>query len=206
MQDSGGIETLPKPIRKGDLSLEELLTRRQSRRTFKTTPLSKQQLSQLLWAAYGLRDSVGFKRTVPSAGARLPLTVLACTGKDTVEGLGAGIWRYIAERNSLETLFGEDVRSELASAAYHQEFIADAPLCIAVAAAFEKTTSRYGQRGVRYVHIDVGHVGQNIYLQAEALGLGTVAVGAFDDEMVAGALRLSPSLAPLYLMPVGYSV
>jgi len=205
MQDSGSIETLPEPIRKGDLSLEELLTRRQSRRTFETTPLSKQQLSQLLWAAYGLRDSVGFKRTVPSAGARLPLTVLACTGENTVEGLGAGIWRYIAERNSLETLFGEDVRIPLA-AACRQKFIADAPLCIAVAAAFEKTTSRYGQRGVRYVHIDVGHVGQNIYLQAEALGLGTVAVGAFDDEMVAGALRLPPPLAPLYLMPVGYSV
>jgi SagB-type dehydrogenase family enzyme len=205
MRDSGSIETLPEPIRKGDLSLEELLTKRQSRRAFKTTPLSKQQLSQLLWAAYGLRDSVEFKRTVPSAGARLPLTVLACTGKDTVEGLGAGIWRYVAEKNTVEKLFGEDVRSELASAAYHQEFIADAPLCIAVAAVFEKTTSRYGQRGVRYVHIDVGHVGQNIYLEAEALGLGTVAVGAFDDEMVAGALRLSPPLAPLYLMPVGYS-
>jgi len=198
------VETLPKAIRKGNFSFEELLVRRQSRRTFRSRPLSIDQLSQMLWATYGLRDSVEFERTVPSAGARLPLTILACTGDATIKGLDAGIWEYIPSKHSLGRVFGEDVRVPLAAAAFHQKYVADAPLCIAVAATFEKTTSRYGERGIRYVHIDVGHVGQNVYLEAEALGLGTVAIGAFDDDMVAKALHLSPSLDPLYLMPVGY--
>ncbi len=197
-------EALPRPARKGDLSLEELLARRQSRRSFRSDSLSIGLLSQMLWAAYGLRDSVEFERTVPSAGARLPLTILACTGKDSIQGLDEGIWEYVAANHLVGRVFGEDVRVPLAAAAYHQRFIAAAPVCIAIAAKFAKTTSRYGERGIRYVHIDVGHVGQNIYLQAEGLGLGTVAVGAFDDDTVARALKLSPPLVPLYLMPVGH--
>jgi SagB-type dehydrogenase family enzyme len=92
----------------------------------------------------------------------------------------------------------------LAGASLNQNFIADAPLVIVIAAEYQRTTKRYGERGIRYVHIEVGHVGQNIYLQAESLGLGTLAVGAFYDEEVARVLNLPEAHEPLYVMPVGY--
>jgi len=93
---------------------------------------------------------------------------------------------------------------ELAAASLNQDFIADAPLVIVIAALYERTTKRYGERGIRYVHIEVGHAGQNIYLQSESLGLGTVAVGAFYDEEVARVLNLPEDHEPLYVMPIGY--
>jgi len=199
------VVSLPEPTHKGDSTFEELIAKRESKRSFEPGYLTLAQLSQLLWAAYGLNESGGMKRTVPSAGARFPLTILACVGEGTVEGLEPGIWEYVAEENTVGRLSNADVRKPLAAAALGQHFIAQAPLCIAVVADFDKTSSRYGERGVRYVYIDVGHVGQNIYLQAVSLGLGTVAIGAFDDSAVAKVLNLAPDLAPIYLMPVGYT-
>ena len=105
---------------------------------------------------------------------------------------GSGYQRYLRE-----------VRLELARAALDQEFIYEAPVDIVICAIYERTTLGYGNRGERYVHIEVGHAGQNIYLQAEALGLATVAIGAFNDEQVRQVLRLDRQTKPLYIMPVG---
>jgi SagB-type dehydrogenase family enzyme len=97
---------------------------------------------------------------------------------------------------------GVHLRADLARAALSQEFISEAPLVIAICASFGRTTRGYGRRGERYVYIEVGHAGQNIYLQVVALGLATVAIGAFRDEAVREALKMDAECHPLYLKPV----
>ena len=114
-----------------------------------------------------------------------------------------GIYHYDIDAHSLTRHYDEDVRLELARAALNQEFIYQAPVDIVICALYGRTLGRYGARGERYVHMEVGHAGQNIYLQATALGLATVAVGAFDDEQVRGVLRLDKQYEPLYIMPMG---
>jgi SagB-type dehydrogenase family enzyme len=125
-------------------------------------------------------------------------------GKGGVAGLKEGVYHYVPSGHALVQTGGVDVRAKVASAALNQGFLAEAPLDVLIAADYKRTTGRYGERGIRYVHIEVGHAGQSIYLQAEALGLGTVAVGAFEDKGVARAFGLPGDLEPLYLMPIGY--
>jgi SagB-type dehydrogenase family enzyme len=96
-----------------------------------------------------------------------------------------------------------DKREDLFRSALYQEAIKEAPVTIVICAVYERTTRKYGERGIRYVHMEAGHAGQNIYLQAEALDLGTVAIGAFYDEAVARVLDLPKDIVPLYLFPVG---
>lgn len=190
----------PAQKEKDNLSVEEAIAKRRSERSFHDSPLAKEQLFQILWAAQGITGDG--KRSAPSAGATYPLEIYAVVGK--VEGLEAGVYRYVPKNHSLEPHLSGDRRKELAVASLGQSFIADAPLVIVITAEYERTTKKYGERGIRYVHIEVGHVGQNIYLQAESLGLGTVAVGAFYDDEVSRVLNLPGNHAPLYIMPIGY--
>ncbi len=185
------------------MSLAEAISRRKSIRYFADQPLSQSQLSQILWATQGAADSPWGRRTVPSAGATYPLEVFVVCGGNSVEEIGDGIYHYNIDNHSLTRHHQGDVRLELARAALDQEFIYQAPLDIVICAEYERTLQRYGARGERYVHIEVGHAGQNIYLQATALGLATVAVGAFHDEEVRKVLRLDKRYKPLYIMPVG---
>jgi len=143
-------------------------------------------------------------RTVPSAGATYPLEVFLACGQNGIEGIDRGVYRYQSSNHALVRHHPEDVRLELARAALDQEFIYQAPVDIIICALYERTTRRYGDRGKMYVHIEVGHAGQNIYLQATALGLATVAIGAFHDEGVREVLRLERQYRPLYIMPVGW--
>jgi len=96
-----------------------------------------------------------------------------------------------------------DWRAELASAALGQSGVKEGAVSIVFTAIYERTTRRYGDRGIRYVHMEVGHAAQNVYLQAVALGLGTVVIGAFRDDQVREILRLPQNEQPLYIMPVG---
>lgn len=185
------------------MSLAEAISRRKSIRYFADQPLSQSQLSQILWATQGTADSPWGRRTVPSAGATYPLEVFIVCGGNGIEEIGDGIYHYNIDNHSLTRHHQGDVRLELARAALDQEFIYQAPLDIVICAEYERTLQRYGARGERYVHIEVGHAGQNIYLQATALGLATVAVGAFHDEEVRKVLRLDKRYKPLYIMPVG---
>ena len=193
---------LPLPNRKGSVSLEEAIARRKSIRDFTRQCLSQSQLSQILWAAQGTGDT-SWSRTVPSAGATYPLEIFVVCGANCIEQIDEGIYHYRTENHSLTLLYKGDVRLELARAALGQEFVYEAPVDIIICAIYERTTRRYGTRGERYVNIEVGHAGQNIYLQATALGLATVAIGAFHDEAVREVLRLEKQLRPLYIMPVG---
>ena len=184
------------------MPLEEAIARRKSIRDFTSQSISQSQLSQILWAAQGTSDT-SWNRTMPSAGATYPLEVFVVCGANCVEQISEGVYHYDAYSHSLTLHRSGDVRFELARAAIDQEFIYEAPVDIVICAIYERTTRRYGTRGERYVHMEVGHAGQNIYLQATALGLGTVAVGAFHDESVREVLRLDRQYRPLYIMPVG---
>jgi len=182
------------------MSLEEAIAGRRSVRRYQGEPLSLSHLSQVLWAAQGITDARGL-RAAPSAGATYPLEVFAVVGN--VEGLEAGIYHYDVKNHSLGLHKEGDRRRELAHAALNQEFIAQVPVDIVICALYERTCRHYGRRGERYVHMDVGHAGENVSLQAVALGLATVIVGAFEDEQVSMVMALAEEVKPLYIIPVG---
>jgi SagB-type dehydrogenase family enzyme len=186
---------LPLPREVGDVSVEQAIARRRSIRDFAPEPPGMYAVANLLWAAQGVTSQDG-RRAAPSAGARYPLeTYFVCE---------YGLFHYLpGDPHAAVKLWAEDLRARLAKACLGQRFIAEAPLSIIFAAVYERTASRYGDRGTRYVHMDVGHAAENVHLQAEALGLGSVPVGAFDDEAVAAVLRLPAEQEPLYLVPVG---
>jgi len=202
---------LPPPQIKGKVSLEETIAGRRSVRRYRAESLTLQQLSQILWSAQGV-TGVGRLRAAPSAGATYPLECFAFIGKQGVfasetkqpdEELQAGIYHYDVDRHSLVLHQPGDLRIELAGAALDQGFIVNAPLDIVICALYPRTSYRYGRRGERYVHMEVGHVGENIHLQAIALGLATVEIGAFDDEVVRKVLGVDEQIKPLYIMPIG---
>jgi len=194
---------LPPPSQKGDISLEEAIARRRSIRDFTPKLISQLQLSQILWAAQGITNTPGKYRSVPSAGATYPLEIFVVCGQSCIEEIGDGIYHYNINNHSLTLHHKGDIRLELAKAALNQEFIYQAPIDIIICALYQRTLLGYGSRGERYVLMEVGHAGQNIYLQATALGLATVAIGAFNDEQVRKVLRLDKQYKPLYIMPVG---
>jgi len=191
----GEIITLTEPNKTGSMPLEQAIAIRRSRRYFLPKSLTLEQIGQLVWAAQG-QETSGRYRTAPSAGATYPLELFVVTDE--------GMFRYLPAKHSLEKLIEKDLRAALASAAWGQDFIQAAPLTLVFAAQFSRTTGRYGKRGVRYVYMEAGHAAQNVHLQAEALGVASVAVGAFDDAAVSTVLSLPDYLEPLYMVAVGY--
>jgi len=180
--------------------LPQILARRHSQRDYSAAPLTLAELVALLWAAQGMTPRDG-RRTAPSAGALYPLELYCIVGG--ISGLNPGVYHYRPVPHALVLRQSGDRRMELADAALGQDWIAVAPLVLAFAAVFQRTTRKYGERGVRYVHMEVGHAAQNVCLMATSLGLGSVTVGAFDDTAVQAVLQLPDSEAPLYLLPVG---
>jgi SagB-type dehydrogenase family enzyme len=189
---------LPEPKYSSEVSVEEALKNRQSVRSYKAEALTIEEVSQLLWAAQGVTREWG-GRTAPSAGATYPLDTYLVAGN--VTNLAPGVYKYDPDKHSIELVLKKDVRKDLADAALGQAFIWQAPIDIILAAIYRRTTGRYRERGNRYVHMEIGHVGQNIHLQCETMGLGTVMVGAFSDEQVKKVLGIEGE--PLYIMPVG---
>ena len=180
--------------------LQFALRNRRSRRAYSREPLVLDELSQVLWSAQGMTSTVG-KRTVPSAGALYPLELHLLAAH--VTQLPTGLYDYEPVRHALLPRRLEDCRAELAVAARNQDCVRTASALLVIAAVFERTTREYGERGVRYVHMEVGHVAQNVYLEACSLNLGTVLVGAFDDREVKRVLQLPQEEEPLGLMPLG---
>lgn len=193
---------LPEPVLMSDISVEEAIADRRSVRSYSSKSLTLQHLSQMLWSAQGITNNEGL-RAAPSAGALYPLELYVVAGN--VENLEPGVYRYIPEGHKLTSTLTEDKRKELVSAASNQDWIADAPVIIVFSAVYERTTSKYGERGIRYVHMDTGFAGENLFLQAEALGLSSIVVGSFKDEAVKKVLSLDNNENPLILMPVGYA-
>ncbi|MBZ5539689.1 MAG: SagB/ThcOx family dehydrogenase [Acidobacteriia bacterium] len=187
---------LPAPARTGRISLEEALARRRSVREFSTTPLTAQELSQLLWAAQGITHPEGL-RTAPSAGALYPLELYVATA--------AGFYHYDPQLHRLRKHAEGDLRPALYRAALEQPPVLQAPAVFLIAAVYERTAKKYGkERAVRYVHIEAGHAAENLLLQAVTLNLGAVPVGAFDDAQLQKAASLPAGQRPLYLIPAGH--
>lgn len=191
---------LPAPKTDGETSVEKALRERRSIRQFKRQPLSLAEVSQLLWAAQGITGSGGV-RTAPSAGALYPLELYLVAG--SVEGLTEGVYKYRPDGHELIRSVDGDKRIELSRAALGQTSVRDAGAVLLLTAVYERTTARYGERGILYVHIEIGHVGQNVCLQAVALKLGAAVIGAFDDSQVKRIANLAPKEEPLYLIAIG---
>ncbi len=191
---------LPRAQTSGEMSVEEALKKRRSVREFRRGGLSLGDVGQLLWAAQGITSRDGF-RTAPSAGALYPLELYLVVGN--VGDLTPGVYRYSPKRHELIPVASGDKRRALAVAALDQEWVRRAPAVLVIAGIYERTEVKYGRRAWRYTHIEVGHVAQNVYLQATARRLGTVIIGAFRTAEVRALLELPADHEPLALMPVG---
>ncbi len=197
---------LPAPRGASDFSLEEALAARRSCREFAARPLVLAQLSQLLWAAYGITGrQAGYElKTAPSGGALYPLEILVAVGEGSVTDLGAGVYRYRPSGHTIAPAVAGDRRAAIARACLRQEWMAEAPVILIIAGIYKRSTGKYGDRGVRYAHMEAGHAAQNVCLQAEALGLGAGIVGAFEDLELARVLNLAAAEDPLLALPVGH--
>jgi len=214
---------LPQPRVDGPMSVEAALYQRRSIRRFRAEPVRLAHLGQILWAAQGVTEHIaqpppgfsyewrGGMRTAPSAGALYPLELYALVGD--VEGLEPGLYRFQPVEHALARITSPDappegarvdLREEISDAALRQLAIRQAPVVLVLAGAVERTTAKYGDRGERYVHIEVGAAAQNVYLECESLELGTVYIGAFDDAAVATVLGLPGAEQVFGIMPIGY--
>lgn len=200
-----GLIPLPAVSTDGGISVEKALATRRSQRSLTGDALTLQQLSQLLWSGQGVtattQNPPRSLRTAPSAGATYPMELYAVVG--AVQGLDVGVYRYVPAGHALALVSRGDVRPALFEAASRQAAVQAAPVTLVLAAVVARTAARYGERAERYVAIEVGAVGENIYLQAESLGLGTVYMGAFRDDAVKAALGIPADQAVYGVLPVG---
>lgn len=192
---------LPEPKLESQTSVEQALLKRRSVREYEEDSLSLEQISQLLWTAQGITSEWG-GRTSPSAGALYPLEIYLVVGK--VKGLKPGLYHYEPGKHSVVQTRDGDLRGKLTEASLEQDEILNAPISIVITAVYERTMKKYEQRGIRYVHMEAGAAGENIYLQAESLGLGTVFIGAFEDEEAKKVLGIEED--PLGIMPIGKKI
>ncbi len=192
---------LPAPELKGKISLEESLAKRRSIRSYKKEALNVIEISQLLWAMQGVTERNWGLRTAPSAGALYPLEVYVVAGN--VQNLESGIYKYLPDEHSIVKILSGDKRKDLYKSALQQESILEAPVVFVIAAVFERTAIKYGNRSERYVYIEAGHSCQNLLLQATSLNLGAVPIGAFYDDRVKEVINLEKNEKPIYIIPVG---
>ncbi|UCG51349.1 MAG: SagB/ThcOx family dehydrogenase [Candidatus Latescibacterota bacterium] len=195
------IVKLPDPVHDSGMSLESALRKRRSVREYAKEPLTLPEVSQLLWSAQGVTDRVEGLRTVPSAGALFPLEVYLVAGQ--VTDLPSGVYKYRPRGHDMLHISGGDKRRDLASAAIRQSCVGRGAIVIVLSAVYERVTSTYGTRGIMYVDNEVGLAAENVCLQAVAMNLGTVYVGAFDDRRVKKILGMPGNERPRCLLPVG---
>jgi len=186
---------LPQPDKTGKMPLEQALSKRRSRRSFTPQPLTDQQLGQLCWAADGISDKVRQLRTAPSAGALYPLDLYVATAD--------GLFKYLPAKHALLVKQTKDLRGELSRQALGQEVVADAAAVFIIVAEPIRSARKYGQRAWQYCLLEAGHIGQNILLEATAMSLASVPVGAFDEKGLGKLMRLPKGHKPVYLICVG---
>jgi SagB-type dehydrogenase family enzyme len=191
---------LPQPCLDGSVALEQTLLLRRSVRTYSRDPLTVDEITQLLWAAQGITHPRGY-RTAPSAGALYPLELYAAVGH--VVGLPTGFYRYRCLEHALELKSARDLRPELCQAALNQRAVERAPVSFLITAVYGRVTATYGSRGVRYVDMEAGHAAQNLCLQAVALDLKSVLIGAFQGDDIKKIAALPDDEEPLVVVPVG---
>ena len=198
--ESNEMIELPEPRYNSEISIEKALSERRSVRTYTDEPITLEQLSQLLWAAQGITNKEGF-RTAPSAGALYPLEIYIIVGN--VIDLDKGIYKYNILEHKLLKIASGDKREDLSNAALGQDSIKNAAIDIIFSAVYERTTKKYGERAIKYIHIEVGHAAQNIFLQSVSLNLAGVPIGAFYDDKVKKLINMPEEEEPLYIIPLG---
>ncbi len=195
------IINLSEPNIDSNVSVEQALSLRRSIRDYKREPLALAEVSQLVWAAQGITNPERGFRTAPSAGALYPLELYVVAGN--VSNLVPGVYKYNPLEHRLERVAAGDKRNELCAAALSQSAVKEGAMAIVFSGVYERTTKKYGERGIRYVHMEAGHAAQNVYLQAVSLHLGTAVIGAFEDQKVKELLDMPDNEHPLYIMPIG---
>lgn len=194
------IINLPNPAYSSNVSIEQALKTRRTIREYADKPITLHQLGQLLWAAQGITSPEG-SRTAPSAGPTYPLELYVVA--KNVTGLTAGVYHYVPALHSLEQLSTANKMNDIYIASSKQAPLLECPAAIIITGEYDRTIKKYGNRGVRYVQLEAGTAAENIELQAVSLHLGTVSMGGFSDAMIIKALDISPTLTPLFIMPVG---
>jgi SagB-type dehydrogenase family enzyme len=202
-----GTVNLPEPQITGSVSVEQAIHDRRSVRRYTNEPLTLQDVSQLMWAAQGITNQETQFRAAPSAGHTYPLEVYILIGKGSVNGLNEGLYHYNPFNNTLEQILGNDARPELSQAANGQPWVKEAPVDIIITGNYQKMIDKYKDEklSTRFVDMEAGHVGENIYLEAESLNMVTVALGSFKDDSVHQILRIPGNEKTLYIYPVGHS-
>jgi SagB-type dehydrogenase family enzyme len=191
---------LPKPDLAGKVTLDQAIAQRRSSREYAAGALTLAEISQLMWCAQGITSPEG-KRAVPSARAVYPLQVWLLAGD--VTGLPAGLYRYQPKEHALALVRDGDPRPALIAATPGQASLQHAAAVIAVVGDSLLAAGKFGAHATRWLGMEAGFVVQDVYLEATALGLGTVMVGGWQDAAVRGALTLPAAWQPLALMPVG---
>jgi len=194
------------PSHKGTVTVEEALNSRRTHRSFKARSLTLKQFSQILWGAYGVTSKVYgyYRKTAPSAGALYPIDIYAVVGEGGVDNLVPGVYHFRPENHSIKCIKQGDVRTGVAKHSVHQMWMATAPVMLVITGEYARCTVKYGRRGIRYTHIEAGHVGQNVFLQAEAIGLKAGIVGAFNNKQIIKIMGIPANHDPLLIMPVGF--
>jgi SagB-type dehydrogenase family enzyme len=195
---------LTPPMFDGSISLEKAIKQRRTIRSFRDKPITIKQFSQILWAAQGITDDGGFKRASPSAGALYPLDIWTVVGRNAVENLDMGVYHYKPRDHSIKKATDRDLRKDVAIASLSQMWMAKAPVLFVITAEYARVTIKYGDRGIRYAQMEVGHSCQNIFLQCQTMGLSAGIVGAFHDRKVAKIVGVAKNHEPLIIMPVGW--
>ena len=197
---------LPSPILKGTISVEEAVNARRTRRNFSDQALTLKEWGQILWAAQGITsDGKIKKRAAPSAGALYPIELYLILSKGFSDSIPAGIFHYVPTKHALEQISDKNFAKEVAKASLHQYWMAEASGMILITAEYSRITGKYGKRGIRYAHIEAGHVAQNCLLQAESLNLKVGIVGAFEDQKLMDLLPIPKTHEPILILPMGRS-
>jgi SagB-type dehydrogenase family enzyme len=199
---------LPAPKVNSNISVEETLFKRRSRRGYKQTSISPGELSQMLWAAYGVTHPLnnmgdGLK-TCPSADGQYPLSIYVLAGN--VTDLPKGVYKFNPAGHKLTGLMNRDKKAEICSAAENQIMIKEAPIVLVYTGIPEKLLASGQEIKLRWTNMEVGHSAQNVYLQATALNMGTCAIGSFNEKKVRQILNIPVNEQILYMMPVGYTI
>lgn len=179
--------------------LDTAIRTRRSIRDYSDSPITALELAQILFAGAGQKDH---GRTVPSAGALYPIDLYVAVNR--VQGIDSAVYLYLSHAHALQVLVARPIAQDLAIACLGQDFLADAAVVVIMVAQFERTCRRYQDRGYRYIYMEAGHISQDIYLAASAMGLGSVAIGAFFDDQVNALLGLDGiGRAAIYIQAVG---
>ncbi len=201
---SAGLPRTVLPGRSGyqGLFVEEAIQRRRSIREYSGQTVSLEKLSILLHSAYGITEASHPLRASPSAGAEYPLEIYPVVNR--VDGLASGVYHYRPAEHALELIKEGDQRSALLSATGGQDMVLKANTVVIIAAVFQRTRWRYQDRAYRYVMLDAGHVGQNLYLAATSLGLGACGIGAFPDDEANRLVEVDGEAeAVVYIVSIG---